>query len=218
MGKVNVYLPDDLEREVRDAELSVSAICQTALRDALDRVAGARAGDAARAAFTARLATILDDAGARMATEGKPVSALEVLCSIIKHGENLGARALTMLGVELPDTRPVRGGSKAPAGALGEDARSLLVAATRIALDMRHNYVGTEHVVIACAADDAMRDLFGALGIEQSTIRRQVERLLANPWTSEAEPTAVPAELLDRLETEVARLASELGRLKGEER
>jgi ATP-dependent Clp protease ATP-binding subunit ClpC len=217
MGKVNVYLPDDLEREVRDAGLSVSAICQTALRTALDRVAGARAGDAARAAFTPRLATILDDAGTRMAADGRPVSALEVLCSIIKHGENLGARALTMLGVELPDKRPLRG-AKGAAGALADDARTLLVAATRIALDMRHDYVGTEHVVIACADDPSMRDLFGALGIEQPTIRRQVERLLANPWTSESEPTAVPAELLDRLETEVQRLASELGRLKGEER
>jgi ATP-dependent Clp protease ATP-binding subunit ClpC len=218
MGKVNVYLPDDLERDVRDAGLSVSAICQTALRTALDRMAGARAGDAERAAFTPRLAAILDDAGARTAAEGKPVSALEVLCSIIKHGENLGARALTMLGVELPEKRAVRGAVKGAAGALADDARALLVEATRVALDMRHNYVGTEHVVIACADERSMRDLFGALGIEQPTIRRQVERLLTNPWTSESEPTAIPAELLDRLETEVQRLASELGRLKGEER
>jgi ATP-dependent Clp protease ATP-binding subunit ClpC len=217
MGKVNVYLPDDLEREVREAGLSVSAICQTALRTALDRIAGARLGDAERAAFTPRLAAILDDAGRRMAADGKPVSALEVLCSIIKHGENLGARALTMLGVELPEKRSVRGG-RGSAGGLAEDARALLGDAARVALDMRHNYVGTEHVVIACADDDSMRDMFGALGIEQPTIRRQVERLLANPWTSESEPTAVPAELLDRLESEVQRLADELGRLKGEER
>ena len=38
MGKVNVYLPDDLEVAVRDAGLSVSPVCQAALRDALARV------------------------------------------------------------------------------------------------------------------------------------------------------------------------------------
>ena len=39
MGKVNVYLPDDLEHEVRSAGLALSPICQVALRSALDRLA-----------------------------------------------------------------------------------------------------------------------------------------------------------------------------------
>ena len=38
MGKVNVYLPDELEAAVREAGLSISPICQAALREALDEV------------------------------------------------------------------------------------------------------------------------------------------------------------------------------------
>jgi post-segregation antitoxin (ccd killing protein) len=36
MARVNVYLPDDLADEVREADLNVSSITQAALRAALD--------------------------------------------------------------------------------------------------------------------------------------------------------------------------------------
>ena len=58
MGKVNVYLPDDLERSVRDAGLSASPICQTALRAALDRFGALR--NEGRGSFTPRLDEVLD--------------------------------------------------------------------------------------------------------------------------------------------------------------
>src|SRR5687767_14298323 len=102
MAKVNVYLPDDLEHEVRDAGLAVSAICQSALRAALDDLAAAQAGDPERGRFTSRLAAILDGVKERMAADGKQVSAHELFGAIVRHGENLGTRALTLMGVELP--------------------------------------------------------------------------------------------------------------------
>ena len=98
MAKVNVYLPDDLEHEVRDAGLPVSSICQSALRDVLDRLAGVRAGDAARGRLTPRLAAIIDAAKTERAALGRKVSGDELLCFIKKHKENLGARAIAMLG------------------------------------------------------------------------------------------------------------------------
>lgn len=39
MGKINVYLPEALEAEVKDAGLPVSSICQAALREALAKPA-----------------------------------------------------------------------------------------------------------------------------------------------------------------------------------
>jgi post-segregation antitoxin (ccd killing protein) len=39
MARVNVYLPDDLADEVKDAQLNVSSITQAALRAALDDLA-----------------------------------------------------------------------------------------------------------------------------------------------------------------------------------
>jgi post-segregation antitoxin (ccd killing protein) len=38
MPKVNIYLPDDLAIEARDAKLSLSPICQQAIREELDRM------------------------------------------------------------------------------------------------------------------------------------------------------------------------------------
>ncbi len=38
MPKINIYLPDDLAERVRNANLSVSAVCQGALREELERM------------------------------------------------------------------------------------------------------------------------------------------------------------------------------------
>jgi hypothetical protein len=38
MARVNVYLPDDLALEVREADLAVSTICQKALREELSKM------------------------------------------------------------------------------------------------------------------------------------------------------------------------------------
>jgi ATP-dependent Clp protease ATP-binding subunit ClpC len=213
MAKINVYLPDDLEREVRDAGLSVSPICQAALRDALDRLTATRAGDPRRGGFTPRLAAILDDARDRMAASGRTVDAHEVVGAILQHGANVGARALTLLGVELPERRPARGGKGT--GELAPDAKALLEDALRVSLDMRHDRLGTEHVMIAAASDGSpLQPLFEALGVQPSALRRQVERIIADPWTDDREPAEVPQSLLDRLDGEVQRLAAELGELR----
>ena len=66
MSKINVYVSDDLERDVRAAGLSISPICQAALREAVDRLSSIRGSGAnktptpnlaayvGRARFTAR--------------------------------------------------------------------------------------------------------------------------------------------------------------------
>src|SRR5690242_7033846 len=104
MGKVNVYLPDDLERSVREAGLSVSPICQTALRDALDRLGAVR--NEGRGSFTPRLDEVLDRARHAAANAGREVAPEDLFGAIVEHGENLGARVLTMMGVELPHPKP----------------------------------------------------------------------------------------------------------------
>ena len=216
MGKINVYLPDDLEREVRDAALPVSSLCQTALRDALDRLAGVRAGDGARGRLTPRLASIVEGAKAERAKAGRKVAGDELLCFIMKHKENLGARAIAMLGVELPE--PDLDVGVEGRGELDADAQDLLVDAYKVALDMRHDHVGTEHVVIAVVERGGIHgQTLEALGVTPRNLRAQVEKLLANPWTNErVAPEQEPA-ILDRLEEEVQRLAAELGRLRAPE-
>jgi hypothetical protein len=210
MAKINVYLPDDLERAVRDAGLSVSPICQAALQRAVDRHGGLR--DRGRGPLAAPLDAIVDDLRAEAADAGRDVTVYDLFGGIVHHGDNLGARALALLGVELPAKRPGRG--RAGVGDLADDAREVLATAYKVALDLRRDRVGPEHVVIAMSMPGSpLAGGFEALGIEPASLRRQVERLVADPTTTE---TTEPADLftLERLDAAVQALAAELGRLK----
>jgi hypothetical protein len=202
VGKVNVYLPDDLERAVRDAGVPVSAVCQAALRSAVEGMARVRTGGAPP--LTPRLVEVLQTA---------PATALELLGAILLHGENLGARVVADLGVELPPPRRARKGATRPKAAAAGEVREALVAAYRVALELQHGYVGTEHVVIALAKEGSpVVDLFAALGIDDRAVHARVQRLLANPWSNvrDADRTAPPPEVFDRFEAELRRMSAEL--------
>jgi ATP-dependent Clp protease ATP-binding subunit ClpA len=214
MGKVNVYLPDDLEQSVRYAGLSVSPICQTALRDALDRLGALRSEG--RGSFTPRLDEVLDRARQAAAKAGREVAPEDLFGAVVEHGENLGARALTMMGVDLPAPKP-RDASGGDAGQLGNAAREVLASGLRIALEMRHPRVGTEHVVIALASPDSpLAPMFEALGIEPGALRRQVDRLITNPWTTQTTTPVADLLTIERLDAAVRELAAEVEKLKNQ--
>jgi ATP-dependent Clp protease ATP-binding subunit ClpC len=214
MGKVNVYLPDDLERAVRAAGLSISAVCQSALQSALAKLG--QLSSTGQGHFTPRLAAIIDSQRTLRAGQGRDVSALDLLCGILKDGENLGARAVQALGVDLPIPDVPQGHEGT--GALAPDALEALANAFKIALDMRHDHVGTEHVVIAMAADGASaHDIFAVLGVTDRLLRQQTERMIANPWTHQHVKPEVQPDAFARLEEEVRRLAAEMGELRRNE-
>jgi ATP-dependent Clp protease ATP-binding subunit ClpC len=215
MGKVNVYLPADLERAVRAAGLSISAICQAALQRELARLQRLRS--TGQAAFTPRLAAIIEALKSDLAAQGRDVTARDLLCGILKHGDNLGARAVAAMGVDLPSHHRAESGGGD--GSLAHDAIDALCEAYKVSLDMRHDWLGTEHVVIALAADGSpFREMFAALGISDRLLRQQVERMIANAWTTDhVKPVEDPTQL-ERLNQEVQRLAAELGRLQEGER
>ena len=206
MGKVNVYLPDDLERMVRESGVPISSVCQAALRAAVDELASLRTAEVLDqpAHVTPRLRAILATG---------PASAVDLLGAVILHGENLGARVLADLGVELPSPRPRarrRGGPPSP------EVREVLAVAYRVALELHHNYLGAEHVVIALARDDApTASLFAALGLDERAVRHRVVHLLTNPWRADT-PGAPPAadDRLVRFERELQRMTAELQELR----
>lgn len=208
---MNVYLPDDLEHLVRETGVPVSAVCQAALRAAVDAVATIRSGrgadEALAAKYTPRLAEILATG---------PSTALELLGAIVLHGENLGARVLADLGVELPAPRRGRATKVRTTSA---EVRETLAAAYRVALELHHDYLGAEHVVIALARDDSpIVELFHALGIDERLARSRVIHLLSNPMLAGAAPAADPPgpspEILDRFEAELRRMSEELAALR----
>lgn len=232
MAKVNVYLPDDLEQEVRAAGLAISPVCQAALRETVDRLRALRsstvdrrqlAAHGGRGRFTARLAAVLAAAEEEAAGRARQVTPLDLLGAIVDHGENLGARVLAAAGVSLPAPGFRRRGTAATKGhgELAAETRAVLAAAFSLALDLRHDHVGTEHVVLAiAAANGPAADLFAALGLDERTLRRHVERLIDNPWSAAAAEAPGPPDpaLWDRLEAEVQRLAAEIDRLKPDRR
>ena len=214
MGKVNVYLPDDLERAVRETNVPLSSVCQLALRSAIDRVDGLRtAGDiaAAMAPVTPRLAEVLSDVPASPTRDDGAADALELLAALILHGDNLGARVLKDLGVELP--RPAgRRRSGRRARGFTDEARAVLAQAVRVALELRHETVGTEHLVLALTGDPTTGELFGALGVDERAVRARIDRQRPG---DDAPPTDPSPELLARIEAELERLGQEVRRLRG---
>jgi post-segregation antitoxin (ccd killing protein) len=69
--KVNVYLPDDLAEEVRAAKLSLSPVCQRAIRKELDEVKIRRAATTDLAAVAERLNATIDGEDAVSYQEGR---------------------------------------------------------------------------------------------------------------------------------------------------
>jgi hypothetical protein len=190
MAKVNVYLPDDLEREVRDAGLPMSPVCQAALRESLDRLAALRSrtvgldrlvAHTGRGRFTSRLADILTAAAEDAEERNRQVTPHDLLGAILDHGDNLGAAALEAAGLDLPTPGFLRRGRSAAKGTgeLSAEVRAALALAFTIALELRHEHLGAEHVVIALATEPSpTAPMFAALGLDPRTLRTHVERLL----------------------------------------
>jgi post-segregation antitoxin (ccd killing protein) len=70
MPKVNIYLPDDLADEARTAKLSLSSICQRAIRDELDMVKAKDASTGHLEAVAARLRSTIDEEDTQKRAEG----------------------------------------------------------------------------------------------------------------------------------------------------
>ena len=120
MPKINVYLPDALASAVKDAGVPVSAVCQAALSDAVERVGRTRRGiaalrdpatpaatlqqigDGTRKRMTPRLVAALGVAGLDLDGQARTaVSSLDLLRGLLDDGENLAVRLLLAQGVNV---------------------------------------------------------------------------------------------------------------------
>lgn len=132
MPKINVYLPDALASAVKEAGVPVSAVCQAALADAVERVGRARSGIAAlrdpatpagilreigegtRKRMTPRLVAALRTAASDTDGRIRPaVSSLDLLRGLLDDGENLSVRLLLSQGVDLDALAEAAGVSEA---------------------------------------------------------------------------------------------------------
>jgi ATP-dependent Clp protease ATP-binding subunit ClpC len=122
MPKVNVYLPDDLAAAVRDSNIAVSSVCQTALAEAVRNAGLVRSAvEAIRdpsldpshitriaARLHARMTPRLR-AAIRLAREaagaGGSVETTHLLIGLLDQRDNLAVRLLHTLDVEIDDLR-----------------------------------------------------------------------------------------------------------------
>lgn len=221
MPKINVYLPDDLAAQVKEAGIPVSPVCQQALAEAVQNVGQARrAIDAMRrenfdpqllpqlaervlSRSTGKLIEVFRLAGAE-AGDGRPVRPEHFLIAVIKQDENLGVRLLRTLDAntdllkseataavtrdtEMDEAEAITSAAPEPGRAdlepgsaqsallrLTPQARLVLASTLSTALDLAHNYLGCEHLLLGLLQeeDTAAAALLRAQGIQQQGFRR----------------------------------------------
>ncbi|MDA8297103.1 MAG: Clp protease N-terminal domain-containing protein [Actinomycetota bacterium] len=262
MPKVNVYLPDELAAAVRAARVPISAVCQRALAEAVERVTTARrAADAMRRpdfdlARVPQLGTRLSEAmtpplqealrlGRGLAGSRRLIDAKDLLVGMLEEGGSFALGVLQALDVDRealreaalavepdepagaewtrrepePDdagasdastSAPDAGESEAIAtllAELGGSARAALASALDAAIDLGHNYVGTEHLLIGLArnANSGAGRLLGAFGIDASSATRAIGVALAG-YRQGRRQEAANATTHAQLEAILARL------------
>ncbi len=111
-----------------------------------------------------------------------------LLLGLIHEGEGIAAQALTQLGISLDGVRSqvretIGRGTSTPAGHLPFTARSkkVLELSLREALQMRHNYIGTEHILLGLIREGkgVAAQVLAKLGADLPRVHDQVMALLS---------------------------------------
>jgi len=199
MPKINVYLPDELATAVREAQIPVSAICQTALERAVREVTSARGSDVApdensawlglfgRFTMRARQAITLAQQAAREVPHNY-VGTEHVLLGLLDEGGNLAIKVLESLDIEIADLRAelvasMGPATEAPAGEIPftPTSKRVLELTAKASLSLGHNYIGCEHILLGLieAEDGLASRVLRRMGVELRTTRRAVTTALS---------------------------------------
>jgi ATP-dependent Clp protease ATP-binding subunit ClpC len=130
-----------------------------------------------------------------------------ILLGLVHEGEGVAAKALESLGISLERVRQqveeiIGQGQTLPGGHIPftPRAKKVLELSLREAIDLGHNYIGTEHILLGILreGEGVAADVLGKLGADLETVRDSVLAILAahggeqphvGPWP-EAERTA----------------------------
>ncbi|WP_432971875.1 Clp protease N-terminal domain-containing protein [Dactylosporangium sp. CA-233914] len=168
--QIDVDLPDELAAAVERGGIPASTICQRALEQAVRRANALRADDLRamdEAALTARLPhyTARARAALRLALDqagpGGAVTSAGLLGGILAEGSNLAVRLLPALGVDPAalaadlaaapageDDTPAALAAEGDAPRFSGPAVAALELAASEAMDLHHNYIGCEHLLL----------------------------------------------------------------------
>jgi ATP-dependent Clp protease ATP-binding subunit ClpC len=169
----------------------------------------------------ARRVVVLAQEEARMLNHNY-IGTEHILLGLIHEGEGVAAKALESLGISLEAVRQqveeiIGQGQQAPSGHIPftPRAKKVLELSLREALQLGHNYIGTEHILLGLIreGEGVAAQVLVKLGADLNRVRQQVIELL-HGYQGKEQPDAEPAAPVSgRAGRADRRLAEILGRL-----
>jgi ATP-dependent Clp protease ATP-binding subunit ClpA len=172
----------------------------------------------------ARRVVVLAQEEARMLNHNY-IGTEHILLGLIHEGEGVAANALEGLGIDLGAVRyEVEGiigqGQTAPSGHIPftPRAKKVLELSLREALNLGHNYIGTEHILLGLVreGEGVAAQVLQKLGADLNRVRQEVIKLLAGYTTGKAESIDLSEEEIEILRdlaegTSKTKIAQKLG-------
>ncbi|MGI8647220.1 MAG: NDP-hexose 4-ketoreductase [Acidimicrobiales bacterium] len=150
----------------------------------------------------ARRVVVLAQEEARMLNHNY-IGTEHILLGLIHEGEGVAAKALESLGISLEGVRTqveeiIGQGQQAPAGHIPftPRAKKVLELSLREALQLGHNYIGTEHILLGLIreGEGVAAQVLVKLGADLNRVRQQVLQLLSGYQGKEPATSGAPAE------------------------
>ena len=150
----------------------------------------------------ARRVVVLAQEEARMLNHNY-IGTEHILLGLIHEGEGVAAKGLESLGISLEAVRSqveeiIGQGQQAPSGHIPftPRAKKVLELSLREALQLGHNYIGTEHILLGLIreGEGVAAQVLVKLGADLSRVRQQVIQLLSGYKGKEAVAAGGPAE------------------------
>ncbi|MDQ1745990.1 MAG: ATP-dependent Clp protease ATP-binding subunit ClpC, partial [Frankiaceae bacterium] len=135
----------------------------------------------------ARRVVVLAQEEARMLNHNY-IGTEHILLGLIHEGEGVAAKALESLGISLEGVRQqveeiIGQGQQAPSGHIPftPRAKKVLELSLREALQLGHNYIGTEHILLGLIreGEGVAAQVLVKLGADHNRVRQQVIQLLS---------------------------------------
>ncbi|MCW2601031.1 MAG: NDP-hexose 4-ketoreductase [Frankiales bacterium] len=150
----------------------------------------------------ARRVVVLAQEEARMLNHNY-IGTEHILLGLIHEGEGVAAKALESLGISLEGVRSqveeiIGQGQQAPSGHIPftPRAKKVLELSLREALQLGHNYIGTEHILLGLIreGEGVAAQVLVKLGADLNRVRQQVIQLLSGYQGKEPAAAGGPAE------------------------
>jgi len=170
----------------------------------------------------ARCVVVLAQEEARMLNHNY-IGTEHILLGLIHEGEGVAAKALESLGISLEGVRQqveeiIGQGQQAPSGHIPftPRAKKVLELSLREALQLGHNYIGTEHILLGLIreGEGVAAQVLVKLGADLNRVRQQVIQLLSGyqgkePAGTASEGTPSTSLVLDQFGRNLTQAARE---------